>query len=297
MARVEEWLFAPGDPRRLAAIRIGLSGVLALRLTRGVYLGLAGQPAALFRPLSFMRLLGAMPPRSVVLPVEIIGVAAAILSTVGLRARAALPVAWACGLFLNGMATSTGKIVHNDALLLLCLVPLLVAPVSDAWSMDARLRRGSGSPARSVRYGWPVRTAMVVVAGAYFFVGFAKLMLSGPAWVTSGNMRWILYASSDAHAVPNGVALFIADRPWLAHLVAAATLSLELGFPIVLFKPRAAWLFVPGAVALHAGIWAAMGLNYAAQAATVVVVFVDWPDLARWTRDRRGRRPDAVRST
>ena len=83
----------------------------------------------------------------------------------------------------------------------------------DAWSVDARLRHGPGPPARSVRYGWPVRTEMVVVAGAYFFVGFAKLMFSGPAWVTSGNMRWVLYASSDAHAVPNGVALFIADRP------------------------------------------------------------------------------------
>src|SRR5712691_6851007 len=54
--RVEGWLFAPGDPRRLAAVRIGLASVLAIRLSRGIFLKLAGQPRALYRPLSFMHL-------------------------------------------------------------------------------------------------------------------------------------------------------------------------------------------------------------------------------------------------
>src|SRR6266536_519518 len=49
--RVEGWLFAPGDPRRLAGLRIGLCGVLAIRLAVGPYLDLAHQPAALFRPI------------------------------------------------------------------------------------------------------------------------------------------------------------------------------------------------------------------------------------------------------
>jgi hypothetical protein len=55
---------------------------------------------------------------------------------------------------------------------------------------------------------------------------------------------------------------------------------LELGFPLVLFFPRTAWLLVPGAVALHTGIWLAMGLDYSAQAATVVVVLTDWTAVA-----------------
>jgi hypothetical protein len=125
-----------------------------------------------------------------------------------------------------------------------------------------------------------VRTAMVVVAGAYFFTGLAKLLHAGPAWVTSGNLRWVLYASSDAQAAPNQAALFVADRPWLAHLVALATLVLELSFPLVLVRPRAAWVLVPGVLGLHAGIWVAMGLNYWPMAATVVLVLVDWAALA-----------------
>jgi hypothetical protein len=272
MRRPEHWLFAPGSAERLAAVRVGLCAILAGRLAFGPYLELAGQPEELFRPISFMETLPAMPPWGAVLGVQVVGTAAAVLAAAGLRTRLTLPFAWACGLFLNGMLTSTGKVVHNDVVLLLCLVPLLLAPSGDAWSLDARRRRRRLNAHQSARYGWPVRTAAVIVAGAYFFAGLAKLIGSGPAWVTSENLRWALYAASDS-----GIALFIADRPWLAHSLAAATLLLELAFPLVLLLPRTAWLLVPGAVALHTGIWLAMGLDYSAQAATVVVVFTNWP--------------------
>ena len=274
--RLESWLFAPGDPRRLAGLRIGLCSLLAVRLGRPLYAGLAGQPRNLFRPISFMHLLPSMPSRPVAIAVQACGVAAAVLAAAGLRARITLPLAWACGVFLNGMATSTGKVVHNDVLLLLALVPLLAAPTGDAWSLDA-LRRPPA--AVSARHGWPVRTAMVVVAGGYFFTGLNKLVFSGPAWVTSGNLRWVLYAASDARARPVWAAVFIADRPWLSHLVAGATLLLEIGFPLVLLRPRLGWLVVPGAVALHASIWATLHLDYSAWAVTAIVVFVPWPEL------------------
>jgi hypothetical protein len=281
--QAEAWLFAPGDPRRLAALRIGLGAVLAVRLATGPYLELARQPAALFRPISFLRLLGAMPPPGVVAVLQAVAVAAAVLATVGVAARATLPLAWVAGLPLVAMTSSLGKVVHNDVLLLLTLVPLLPAPTGDAWSLAALRRRG-GRPApgtgASPSYGWPVRTAMVVVAGAYFFTGLAKLLHAGPAWVASGNLRWVLYASSDQAAAPNQAALFVADRPWLAHLVALATLLLELSFPLVLLRPRTAWVLVPGVLGLHAGIWVAMGLNYWPMAATVVLVLVDWAALA-----------------
>lgn len=272
MRRVERFLFPAASAERLAAVRIGLCAVLAGRLATGPYAELADQPRELYRPISFMELLPSMPPRPAVVALQTTAVLAAVLAAVGLRTRLTLPAAWACAIVLNGMVTSTGKVVHNDLVLLLCLVPLLVAPAADAWSLDARRasRRAPGVPSRL--YGWPLRTAAIVVAGAYFFAGLAKLVHSGPAWVTSDNLRWALYASGDSE-----LAIFIADRPWLAHALAAGTLLLELGFPLVLFVPRAAWLFVPGAVLFHAGIWIAMGLDYSAQAATAVVVFANWP--------------------
>ena len=62
--------------------------------------------------------------------------------------------------------------------------------------------------------------------------------------------------------------------------MAAATLAVELGFPLVLWRPRLAWLFVPAVVVMHAGIRLAMHLDYWPMAATVLVVMVDWPALA-----------------
>jgi hypothetical protein len=284
--RLEAWLFAPGDPRRLAAIRIGLCALLAARLARGPYLELAGQPAALFRPISFLRLLDRMPPAEVVAALQVIAVAAAVLAMLGLLTRVTLPLAWLAALPLVAMTSSLGKVVHNDVLLLLCLVPLLPAPAGAAWSLDARQRARAGHGAG---FGWPVRTAMLVVAGAYCCSGLAKLLHAGPAWVASDNLRWVLYASSDQQDTPNPFALFVADRPVLAHLVAAATLAVELGFPLVLWRPRLAWLFVPAVIAMHAGIGLAMRLDYSAMAATVLIVMVDWPAVAD-----RIRRPGAA---
>jgi hypothetical protein len=305
MRRLEAWLFAPGDPRRLAAVRIGLCGLLAARLAAGPYAELASQPAALFRPISFLRLLDRMPPRGLVVALQVLAVACALLAAAGLWTRVALPLAWAAALPLVAMTSSLGKVVHNDVLLLLCLVPLLASPAGAAWSLDARRRAAPAArnpdppghpfgvprtPPAGLAFGWPVRTAMVVVAGAYFFSGLAKLLHAGPAWVTSGNLRWVLYASSDQQPAPNPYALFVADRPVLAHLLAAATLAVELGFPLVLWRPRLAWLFLPTALALHAGIGLAMRLDYSAMAATAVVVLVDWPALAA----RRRPGPEAA---
>lgn len=289
--RLEGWLFCSGSARRLAAVRIGLCAVLAIRLSRDLYAGLAGQPADLYRPISFMRLLPSMPPRALVQVIQVLGVGAALAAALGLWGRLALPVAWCSAVFLNGMATSTGKVVHNDVLLLLCLVPLLAAPAWDRWSLHRGRTREGHARDWSVRYGWPVRTAMVLAAGAYFFTGLAKVAFSGPAWVMSDNLRWVLYAASDSQARPNWLALLIADRPWLAHLVAVATIALELGFVLVLWRPRAAWLLVPGAVALHAAIWAAMRLDYSAQAAAVVILWVNWPGLADALRAEASRAP------
>jgi hypothetical protein len=291
------WLFATGDPRRLAALRIGLCATLAVRLGRDIFVELADQPSELFRPLSFMQLLPAMPSRGVALTLQIVGIAAAAFAAVGLLSRLTVPVAWACGALLIGMATSLGKVVHNDVLLLLAMVPLLPAPTGDAWSLYA-FRREPPPPRPSVRYGWPVRTAAVVVAGSYFFTGLAKVVFSGPAWFASDNLRFALYASSDAQSVPNAIGLFVADRQWLAHAVAAGVLVFELAFPIVLWWPRWAWAFVLGAAVLHLGIWTTMHLDYSAWIATVAVVLLDWPRIVDRLGTARGRSaPDVPRST
>ena len=149
MRRLERFIFAPEDARRLAAVRAGLCGLLAWRLASGDFTFVADQPAALFQPVSFMKLLPEMPSHELAVTLQVAGVAAALLAAAGLWMRLSLPVAFACALVLNGMLNSTGKIVHNDVLLLLCLLPVVVAPRAAvaAWSLSRR-RAASGGARR-----------------------------------------------------------------------------------------------------------------------------------------------------
>ena len=172
----------------------------------------------------------------------------------------------------------------RDALLVLCLAVIIAAgrAAGDVWALRAPNRTAFG-----VRYGWPIRTAMVVIVLAYFFAGFQKWRYSGFGWFTTDDLRWILYAQRH----PNGVALFIADRPLLAHLFAACALLLETCFPLVLFVRAARWLLIPGVVAMHVSIQVALGLDYSAQWLTLVIVFVDWPVVVDWAGRRLAPTP------
>lgn len=292
MRRLDRVIFASEDARRVAAVRFGLCGLLAFRLARGNYASVAGQPRPLFQPASYMRLLSQMPGHGPTVALQAIGATAAVLAAVGFLTGLSLPAAFVSSLVLNGMLNSTGKVIHNDVLLTLCLIPLLVAVrhLSDAWSVDALLRRRrprSTGLRRGAAYGWPIHTAMAVVALAYFFVGFQKLRYSGIEWFTSDNLRWILYASSDRQADPNGLALFVADRPLLAHLLAAGTMATELSFPLCLAFPRLRWFFIPAVITMHVGIRLAMGLDYSAWWISVLVVFVNWPVVVAWLQRLR----------
>jgi hypothetical protein len=275
--RVDGWLFAAEDPRRLAAVRIGLCTALAFRFAITDYA--ARTTAAHFQPLTYMKLFERMPSPELAGALRAVGIVSALLAASGLLFRTSLSAAILCSLFLNGMLNSAGRVIVGDALLTLCLVVLLAGGLAscDAWS----LRRTRTAPAApGPRYGWPIRTAMLTVALAYFFAGLQKWRYSGLSWMTSDNLRLILYGQ--AH--PSRLALFIADRPLLAHLFAAGALLLETCFPLVLFFPRLRWVFVPSLVAMHVAIRFAIRLDYSAQWLAVVIVFVDWPVVVDWVR-------------
>lgn len=275
-ATLDRWLFAPGSPPRLDAVRRLLAAVIGLRLALWGYGDLAGQPSALFLPQGVIGvLLDRMPPVGVILALQIGGTMAAGAAACGKARRWGLPVAWVCLLVLAGLRGSLGKILHNDVLLLLATVPLLVAPAGRRPPED--------------RAGWPVRAALVVVAGSYLLTGLAKLVHSGASWVTSDNMRWIMAeAARDPRGPMEGVARFVAGHGAVAHVLAAGILLLELAFPLVLFRPRLAPLFLAGSVAFHAGTWITLGLDYWGHLAVVAIVLVEWDRLAmprvKWTR-------------
>lgn len=298
LKRLDHWMFSAIDARQLAALRIGLSAILLVRLGKHDFLALANQPEGLYRPLSYMNAFDAMPGATLTRFLLATAFVTAFAAAIGYRSRLMLPVATVCALVLFGMTTSSGKVMHNDALMLLCLLPVAAGTTDSVWSISAWRNKhnkcnrtatainGTNRTVHPTTSGWPWRVALLLVCGAYFFSGLAKLTHSGLYWVFSDNMRWILYANSDARAVPNQLAIFIAGHPWMARMSGASIFVLELAFPLVLFRPALRWVFVPAAVAMHALTWLTLELDYSAMAATAVVTCVSWPAVAQTARKR-----------
>ena len=280
LRRLDDALFGPETATRMLVVWTGLAVLIGLRVALGPYWQLADQPPALFRPVPFLRVLDSMPALGVIVAIQIAGTAFAVASAFGWRRRLMFVLAWLCFLLLAGMRASRGKILHNDVLLIFASVPFLAAPD------DARF----GDEKPSARFGWPVRTALAIVALSYFLTGYWKLRNSGLDWVTSDNLRWALWwGPVTAEARVDSIAEFVAQRPWLSHLSAAAILGFELTFPIVLFWRRMRPLYAVAAVFFHAGTFVLLGLDYWSYAAVAVLLLIDWPQV--WVRLAPGRAP------
>jgi hypothetical protein len=179
-------LFGPEAPARLLAVQGLFLVLIALRTVLSPYPKLAGAPAALFEPAWIVSWLDAMPPREVIVAVQSIVVIAAIawfaigrnLKWRGPVRRGTYAVAWLGFLFLAALRAGRGKIFHIELLPVWALFPIMFAP-GDACLSD-RWPRG--------RYGWTIRTAIVVMAVIYCFTGIWKLRNSGLEWVFSDNI-------------------------------------------------------------------------------------------------------------
>lgn len=280
-AVLDDALWGPETARRLLVVQVGLAALIGVRVAAGSYRQLAGTPAALFDPVPLLGLLDGMPPAGVFVALQVVGTLAALAAVLRRWPRAAFAVAWLCYLVLAGLRGSRGKVLHNDLLLLWVAVPFLFAPAA----IDA------DDPVPRRRWGWPVRTAIVVVAVVYLLAGYHKLRRSGPSWAYGDNMRYVsLWGPTIGSPGWPGLATWVGENVWVSRASGVFILGLELTFPVVVFWRRARVLYALGAVFLHASTWLLLGLDYWAWAVTVPLVLIDWPDVAARARALAGRR-------
>jgi hypothetical protein len=217
----------------------------------------------------------------VIAGLQVLGVAAGVAAMARWRVRFSFAVAWLALVVLAGLRTSRGKVLHNDLLLLWCAAPFLLAPAQASWQ----------DRDESDEHGWPVRVAMAVGALIYFFAGYHKLRRSGLDWAVGDNVRYVmLWGPTIGRARWQSMATWVGEQLWAARLTGAYILTVELLFPLAVVWPKVRWSFVASAVALHVATWLLLGLDYWTWAATVLVVFVDWPAvLDRASARRRSR--------
>lgn len=269
--RLDDIVFGPETGARLLVAHVGLSLLLAARVSSPAYHRLAELPDVLFDPVPFLGWLSSMPPAWIILAIQAVGVVAGVAAALRRHPRAAFAIAWVCLLILAGLRGSRGKVLHNDLLLLWASAPFLLAPI------EVTLR--DRIPTRF--FGWCIRASVTITVLIYFFTGFHKLRRSGIDWVVGDNLSNIMKWGPSIGSTPfEWAATWIAQNRWAAVGLAAVALTIEVSILIALVWRRLLPFYAVALVALHIGNWFVLGLDYWGWAVTVLLLFVDWPAVA-----------------
>ncbi len=278
--RLDDLLFGPEAPARLVAVQGLFLALISLRAILSPYPKLAGAPAGLFKPAWILSWLDHMPPRGVVIAVQLVIVAAAVTWFVigrnphlrGPIRRTMFAIAWLGFLFLAALRGSRGKIFHIELVLVWATLPLVFAPGDARWS--------DRTPKR--RYGWPIRSAVGVMSAIYCMTGIWKLRNSGTDWIFSDNMKLsLLWGRVRGERPPLGdLGVWLADHHPLPRVFAGFILLFEVTFPLVIVFRRIRPLYVAAAWMFHLGTLLLLGLDYIVWSCTVTILLVNWPAVA-----------------
>jgi hypothetical protein len=137
--------------------------------------------------------------------------------------------------------------------------------------------------AASPEFRWPVALIQLLFCLNYFVAALAKLYNArGLGWFTGDTIRDFALGHWAMTAPP--WALWVAERPLVCWGMALGTALLELLFPLAVVSPRAAAVLVPCAVVFHFAIVKTLRIFFPSW--PLLLLFVDWDRLARWSRWR-----------
>ncbi len=136
---------------------------------------------------------------------------------------------------------------------------LTIGQSGQALSIDRLLsirRKGSPvlPPTHSARANLALRLINVHMCVIYFFAGVSKLQ--GESWWT-GEAMWRAFANLEYQSIDM---TWLAWHPWLLNLTTHFSVLWEIFFCVLIWQPRLRPLMLAGAVVLHVGIGACLGM-------------------------------------
>ena len=195
---------------------------------------------------------------------------AALLLVLGLFCRAASIVTWI--LFLC-TAKSTELLSYGvDNFTIIGLFYLIIAPLPDAWSMDARLR---DRRLRSASLqGLHRRVLQLHICIIYFFSGLAKC--AGPDW-WNGTSLWRALTRAPFDVVPPDMLIRLG---FLLPVAGILVCVMEATYPVFIWPRKTRLIWFVGVLGLHAGIGLTMGMYLFAWIMIVLNMAAFGPDFA-----------------
>jgi hypothetical protein len=258
--------FKPADPTLLGLIRI-LTGMMLL-YTHAVwglvlpdFFGEGGWlNERLVRTLSdgnYSYSLWWLVPDEWMWPAYWLSMAVLTMFTVGLWTRATSILAFLITVsYIYRVSAASFGLDQINAMLALYLA---IGPSGDALSIDRwrGVRRGrapADAPPRSAGANLALRLINVHMCVIYFFAGISKLQ--GEAW-WNGEAMWRAFANLEYQSIDM---TWMAWHPRILDLLTHVSVLWELSFCALIWRPRLRPLVLAGAVPLHVGIGACLGM-------------------------------------
>ncbi|MCI0376583.1 MAG: HTTM domain-containing protein [Gemmataceae bacterium] len=260
---------APASARPLAALRIGLAGVLlvqALAVAASV-LDLFGPRGIVQWPLADTMVVPGVPRMGwltaalvplglseafVVRGVFVLYVAGLSMLLFGWRSRLAAVLAWFTHLILfMGVRTSLYGV---DDFAHIALFYCMFFPVGNAWSLDVASGRASAAPSWEARLG--LRVLQIHLCIVYLSSGLEKALTPPYMWL-DGEVIWKTAMLPEFRQFDME---WLAHWPMLAKLAAWGSLGIELGYAFLVWPKATRRLMAISTLGLHLGIAVFLGL-------------------------------------
>jgi len=304
IAAFDKYWFAPASPYDLATVRIlafGSQSLFFVIFPSGYLRSLNNQLDRLsavdpYAPVLTLKLLllpwgpwgEFRPDASFLIATFVVAILAGILATIGLYARVTMLLAAAAHTLLIANYYAYGAFHHAEALMVIALFVLAMAPSAAVWSVDAMRARRRTMPSRldepspdlRVLVRWPLLLMQWLIALSYLSAGGAKLYYGGLSWMNGYTMT--LHFLEVGVVTGSKTALFLASMPPQMHILPSIlTLFIELTFVVAVLVPRTAWFYVIAGACFHAAIYLTMDVAFF-QTILLYCVFIEslrhhWP--------------------
>ncbi len=203
---------------------------------------------------------------------------------VGIFCRASAISAWL--LFLCAAKSGALMSYGMDNFTTIGLFYLMVAPLPDRYSFDAKIRKVAGK--ERTRQGFHRRVLQLHLCVIYFFGGLTKVL--APAW-WNGESVWRALTRSPFNIIPPA---YIASWGALLPLMGIGVCLLETSYPIFIWSRRTRAIWLGSILAMHLGIGFAMGLYLFALIMIVLNLAAFGPGLQPPFARKKALQPAAV---
>jgi hypothetical protein len=180
-----------------------------------------------------------------------------LLFTIGFKSRVTSVLALVVAIsYVNRVPAALFGLDQINVMLTLYLAigPSGQALSLDRWLSTRRLGPGAPPPAPSAGANLALRLIQVHMCVIYFFAGITKLQ--GPSW-WSGEAMWRAFANLEYQSFDM---TWLAWHPWLVNLMTHVSVMWEISFCVLIWKKVWRPLMLIGAVVLHVGIGACLGM-------------------------------------